>query len=77
VVVITVDTEPVSRYDDFSGTDTLIAVGRANANMVLDFWESGGIGDTGGPEPTPAETAPVEPAATEMADLAGPRGEAV
>ena len=77
MVVITVDTEPVSRYDDFSATDTLIAAGRANANMVLDFWESGGIGDTIGPVPTPAETDPAEPAAAEMADLAGPRGEAV
>ncbi len=76
VVVITVDTEPVSRYDDFSATDTLIAAGRANANMVLDFWESGGIGDTFGPGPAPAEPATAEPAA-EMADLAGPRGEAV
>jgi NTE family protein len=46
VVVFTVDTEPVSRYDDFSGTDALISAGRANANIVLDFWESGGVGDS-------------------------------
>ena len=51
VIVLTVDTEPVSRYDDFSATDALISAGRANANIVLDFWESGGIGDTFGPRP--------------------------
>ena len=45
VVVFTVDTEPVSRYDDFSATETLIAAGRANAEQVLDFWEAGGVGD--------------------------------
>ena len=58
VIVFTVDSEPVSRYDDFSATDALIAAGRANANVILDFWESGGIGDTPSvprPEPpTPA-----------------------
>jgi hypothetical protein len=36
----------VSRYDDFSGTEALLAAGRANAEMVLDFWESGAVGDT-------------------------------
>lgn len=46
VVVFTVDTEPVSRYDDFSGTHALIAAGRANAETVLDFWLRGGLGDT-------------------------------
>jgi len=50
-VVITVDTEPVSRYDDFSATDTLIAAGRANADAVLDFWERGGLGDSLVPAP--------------------------
>ena len=72
VVVITVDTEPVSRYDDFSATDTLIAAGRANANIVLDFWERGGIGDTFGPTPSVAD-----PAEADMTDLSTPRGEAV
>ena len=46
VVVFTVDNDPVSRYDDFSGTEALIAAGRANAEQVLDFWESGRVGDS-------------------------------
>jgi NTE family protein len=46
VVVFTVDTEPLSRYDDFSATEALIAAGRANAETVLEFWRSGGVGDT-------------------------------
>jgi NTE family protein len=46
VVVFTVDSEPVSRYDDFSATETLMAAGRTNAQMVLDFWEAGGVGDS-------------------------------
>jgi NTE family protein len=45
VIVFTVDSEPVSRYDDFSATDALIGAGRANANVILDFWERGGIGE--------------------------------
>ncbi len=45
VVVFTVDSEPISRYDDFSGTDALLAAGRASAETILDFWRSGGIGD--------------------------------
>jgi NTE family protein len=45
VIVFTVDSEPVSRYDDFSNTEALIATGRANADMVLDFWQGGGLGD--------------------------------
>jgi len=54
VVVFTVDTEPVSRYDDFSATETLISAGRDNAQMVLDFWEAGGVGDsTSGRRPSP------------------------
>jgi NTE family protein len=53
VVVFTVDTEPVSRYDDFSATDILIAAGRANADIVLDFWERGGVGDSFRPRPAP------------------------
>lgn len=72
VVVFTVDTEPVSRYDDFSATDALIAAGRTNANIVLDFWESGGIGDTFGPAP-----APTVADATDLSDLTTPQGEAV
>jgi len=46
VVVFTVDSEPVSRYDDFSSTDALIAAGRASANIVLDFWERGGVSES-------------------------------
>lgn len=45
VVVFTVDTMPVSRYDDFSNTEQLMAAGRANAEAVLSFWEAGGVGD--------------------------------
>jgi NTE family protein len=45
VVVFTVDNTPMPRYDDFSGTEELLAVGRANADAVLDFWEAGGVGD--------------------------------
>jgi len=69
VVVFTVDTEPVSRYDDFSATDTLIAAGRANANIVLDFWESGGVGDTFTSSPTAEDPA--------QSDVSTPQGEAV
>lgn len=47
VVVFTVDNDPISRYDDFSGTEALIAAGRANAEQVLDFWEAGRVGDLG------------------------------
>ena len=57
VIVFTIDSDPVSRYDDFSGTDALLAAGRANAEAVLDFWSAGGIGDTLGtvrPLPTVA-----------------------
>jgi NTE family protein len=45
VIVFTVDTDPVSRYDDFSATEVLMAAGRENAEAVLRFWESGGAGD--------------------------------
>ena len=45
IVVFTIDTHPVSRYDDFSATEALITAGRENAETVLGFWESGGIGD--------------------------------
>jgi len=72
VVVLTVDTEPVSRYDDFSGTDALISAGRANANIVLDFWERGGIGEAFGPEPDAAD-----PIGADLGDVSTPQGEAV
>jgi len=49
VVVFTVDSEPVSRYDDFSNTDTLIETGRQNADRVLDYWQAGGLGERLGP----------------------------
>jgi NTE family protein len=55
VVVFTVDSEPMSRYDDFSNTEALIEAGRVNAETVLDFWRAGGVGDQLGP--APADTA--------------------
>jgi NTE family protein len=42
VVVFSVDSDPVSRYHDFSGTEAFFAAGRANADRVLDFWQAGG-----------------------------------
>jgi len=66
VVVFTVDSEPVSRYDDFSATDALIAAGRANADIVLDFWERGGVGDTFRPTSAP-----------DVPELSASEGEAV
>lgn len=39
VVVIDVDGQPGSSYDDFSGTEELILNGRRNAEIVLDAWE--------------------------------------
>jgi NTE family protein len=44
VIVFSVDSDPVSRYDDFSGTEALITAGRLNAETVLDFWQAGGHG---------------------------------
>jgi NTE family protein len=44
VIVFSVDSDPVSRYDDFSGTEALIAAGKLNAETVLDFWQAGGRG---------------------------------
>lgn len=44
VIVFSVDSDPVSRYDDFSGTEALIAAGKMNAETVLDFWQHGGHG---------------------------------
>jgi len=75
LVVFTVDTEPVSRYDDFSATDALIDAGRANANIVLDFWERGGVGDTFGP--TRAVPDPGVADVDDLSDLTTPEGEAV
>jgi NTE family protein len=51
VVVFSVDTDPVSRYDDFSGTDALIAAGRANAETVLNFWAARALGPDAGHTP--------------------------
>ncbi len=56
VVVFSVDSEPVSRYDDFSATDALLVAGRVNAERVLDFWARGGLGEAdpaGEPLPEP------------------------
>lgn len=44
VIVFSVDSDPVSRYHDFSGTEALIEAGRVNAETVLDFWYHGGRG---------------------------------
>jgi NTE family protein len=67
VVLFTVESDAALRYDDFSGTETLMAAGRASAEAVLDFWESGGIGESTGrtaerlhvPEPFDVTSAPV------------------
>jgi len=68
VVVFTVDTDPVSRYDDFSATEALMSAGRENAEAVLRFWESGGIGDRHEPRTIAPETrgAPAAPVAEEV-----------
>lgn len=58
VVVFTVDTQPVSRYDDFSATDALIEAGRRNAEAVLAHWAGGHTGDV------PPVITPRPPAAT-------------
>ena len=47
VIAFCVGSDPVSRYDDFSGTEALMAAGRSNAEAVLDFWAAGGIGEIG------------------------------
>ena len=44
VIVFSVDSDPASRYDDFSGTEALIEAGRMNADTILDFWQRGGHG---------------------------------
>jgi NTE family protein len=44
VIVFSVDSDPVSRYDDFSGTEALIEAGRLNAETILEFWHQGGRG---------------------------------
>ena len=51
VIVFSVDSDPVSRYDDFSGTEALIEAGRTNAETVLDFWQRGGHGSGTGRPP--------------------------
>jgi NTE family protein len=45
VIVFTVDTDPVARYDDFSATEALMEAGRENAEAVLSFWKAGGTGE--------------------------------
>jgi len=45
VVAFSVDSEPMSRYDNFTNTDVLIESGRMNADVVLDFWQAGGVGE--------------------------------
>lgn len=67
VIVFTVDTEPVSGYDDFSATETLLSAGRANAEAVLAFRDAGGVGEIMRPAPagevvlgTTPETSPTE-----------------
>ena len=72
VVVFTVDTQPVSRYDDFSATDALIEAGRRNADAVLAHWAGGHSGDA------PAVVSPEPPTPTPtVAEAAGPRVAAV
>jgi NTE family protein len=44
VIVFSVDSDPASRYDDFSGTEALVEAGRMNADTILDFWQRGGHG---------------------------------
>ena len=51
VIVFSVDSDPVSRYDDFSGTEALITAGRTNAETILDFWSAGGHGSGTGRPP--------------------------
>ena len=63
VVVFSVDSDPVSRYDDFSGTAALIGAGRANAEAVLDFWQAGGR--------SPSAIRPPSPEAQELSATAG------
>jgi NTE family protein len=47
VIVFCVGSEALSRYDDFSASEALMAAGRSNAEAVLDFWVSGGRGEIG------------------------------
>ncbi|HVC70671.1 MAG TPA: patatin-like phospholipase family protein [Acidimicrobiales bacterium] len=51
VIVFSVDSDPVSRYDDFSGTEALITAGRTNAEIILEFWSAGGHGSGTGRPP--------------------------
>jgi NTE family protein len=63
VIVFCVGSEPISRYDDFSATEPLIAAGRSNAEAVLDFWEAGGRGEIGvatGPRSPVSREVPVQ-----------------
>jgi NTE family protein len=54
VIVFSVDSDPFSRYDDFSATEALIVAGRVNAETVLDFWQGGGHGSGTGRPPVSA-----------------------
>jgi NTE family protein len=66
VVVFTVDSDPVSRYDDFSATEALMAAGRHNTEAVLSFWEGGGVGDHREPRRiTPGPSRPDQVAVSE------------
>jgi NTE family protein len=56
VIVFSVDSDPFSRYDDFSGTEALIEAGRLNAERVLDFWQRGGHGSGVNRPPVSAPT---------------------
>jgi NTE family protein len=56
VIVFSVDSDPFSRYHDFSGTEALIETGRLNAERVLDFWQRGGHGSGTNRPPVSAPT---------------------
>jgi len=71
VIVFCVGSEPISRYDDFSATASLIESGRANAEAVLAHWAAGGRGEIG-VLPEPHRPVPVEFPAQEP--LAVPNG---
>ena len=77
VIVFTVDSEPVSRYNDFSATDALIGAGRANANAILDFWERGGVGQSRPLRPGGVMPAPSVAEVDALAALTESRNEAV
>jgi NTE family protein len=73
VVLFTVESDAALRYDDFSGTETLMRSGRASAEAVLDFWESGRIGASvlGARELLPAEPVSLATSSAESEEVAG------